>query len=423
MVHLLTSEVQQLLHNKFVIILGDSVQRAVYKDLVLLLQKDCLLSLRQLKTKGELTFEQDKLVAGGTFGIMHNGIDYREVREFCSGHHLVRFYFITRVYSDYLEGILQELQSGEHAPDVIVMNSCLWDISRYGPDFWSSYLQNLESLFGRLDQVLPKSCLLVWNTAMPVSEKPRRGSNQPKGQPRAKPADVFKANFYSWEEARKHHFDVLDLNFHFRHFKKYLQDDGVHWNEYAHRKVSHLLLAHVADAWGVELPRRQCAPVGNLINYDPECKQTGQVVKRQPHGDQDLLAFPVPLPLPPPRPRALLPLPPPLPPPLPLPLLPTPQPLPIPLHQVRPPFPLYHHDSNFPSNRVFHSDQFAFQTDFAFGSQPSIPSFPSPCYQQGAPVVHRGFPRYLVEGPYMPWRGRPKRPKRRVPAHPQSRPQ
>lgn len=50
-VHFHASEVQQLLHNKFVVILGDSIQRAVYKDLVLLLQKDTLLTASQLKAK------------------------------------------------------------------------------------------------------------------------------------------------------------------------------------------------------------------------------------------------------------------------------------------------------------------------------------------------------------------------------------
>ena len=168
MVHLLTSEVRQLLHNKFVVILGDSVQRTVYKDLVLLLQKDCLLTLSQLKAKGEHTFEQDELVHGGQQGHMHNGTHYREVRQFCSGQHLVRFYFLTRVYSDYLEDVLEELQSSEHHPDLVIMNSCLWDITRYGKDFWPSYRRNLERLFGRLRQVLSESCLLVWNTAMPV---------------------------------------------------------------------------------------------------------------------------------------------------------------------------------------------------------------------------------------------------------------
>ncbi|KAM4882772.1 PC-esterase domain-containing protein 1B isoform 1-T4 [Thomomys bottae] len=432
MVQLLASEVQQLLHNKFVLILGDSVQRAVYKDLVLLLQKDCLLSPSQLKARGELSFEQDELVAGGQWGHMHNGTHYREVRQFCSDHHLVRFYFLTRVYSEYLEDVLRELQGGEHAPDVVIMNSCLWDISRYGPHFWPSYQQNLESLFSRLDQVLPKSCLLVWNTAMPVGKKIKAGFLPRKGPPAPKTADVLTANFYSSQAARKHHFDVLDLFFHFRHFKKYLQGDGVHWNEHAHRHVSHLLLAHVADAWGVDLPDRRGGLGGGAIDYGPPEAQAPS----PPPGDWDPPPRPPSLPRPPPGPRALLPPPPPGSRP---PLLPLPPPLPlsIRLPPMGPPFAPYPQDSYFSSDHFFQSDQFyflsdapamhnhpdfAFDTDYAYGPQPPMPGLPPPCYRQSNPMVHRGFPRYVAQGPYRPWRGKPRRPRRR-PAYSESRPQ
>ncbi|KAL0612224.1 PC-esterase domain-containing protein 1B [Plecturocebus cupreus] len=258
MILLRASEVRQLLHNKFVVILGDSVHRAVYKDLVLLLQKDCLLTPKQLKVKGELNFERDELLDGGQRGPMHNGLDYREVREFRSDHHLVRFYFLTRVYSEYLQTILEELQSGEHAPDLVVMNSCLWDVSRYGSDFWWSYLENLENLFQRLGQVLPESCLLVWNTAMPVGKVVTGGFLPPQRQQTdTLKSTVVEANFYSATEARKHNFDVLDLHFYFRHASENLHWDGVHWNGRVHRCLSQLLLAHVADAWGVELPQRR----------------------------------------------------------------------------------------------------------------------------------------------------------------------
>ncbi|KAG5212025.1 hypothetical protein JEQ12_014454 [Ovis aries] len=286
MVHLLASEVRQLLHNKFVVVLGDSVQRAVYKDLVLLLQKDCLLTLRQLKAKGEHTFEQDELVQGGQQGHMHNGTHYREVRQFCSGQHLVRFYFLTRAYSDYLEDVLEELQSSEHHPDLVIMNSCLWDITRYGEDFWPSYRRNLERLFGRLRQVLSESCLLVWNTAMPVGDKITSRFVPPEVQFAASSVkiNVIEANFYSSAEAQKHGFDVLDLHFHFRrHTGKYLQTDGVHWNQCAHRHLSQLLLAHVADAWGVELPQRD--PVDKWITDGPGRGRPGRRLERQPLKD------------------------------------------------------------------------------------------------------------------------------------------
>ncbi|ELW72713.1 PC-esterase domain-containing protein 1B [Tupaia chinensis] len=269
MAHLRACEVRQLLHNKFVVVMGDSVQRAVYKDLVLLLQKDCLLSSRQLKAKGELSFERDVLLDGGGWGRMHNGTHYREVRQFCTGHHLVRFYFLTRVYSPYVQGVLEELRTAQHAPDLVVLNSCLWDLSRYGHDFRRSYPEDLESLFRRLNQALPESCLLVWNTAMPVAETVFGGFLPPEPHPRAARLreDVMEANFYSSTEADRHGFDVLDLHFHFRHAGEHRQRDGVHWDERAHRHLSQLLLAHVADAWGVDLPGR--ATVGRWIRDGP----------------------------------------------------------------------------------------------------------------------------------------------------------
>ncbi|KAM5228727.1 PC-esterase domain-containing protein 1B-like [Ctenodactylus gundi] len=253
-------DVRQLLHNKFVVIMGDSIQRTVYKDLVLLLQKDCLLSPQQLKAKGELSFEHDVLLEGGRRGRMRNHAHYhyREVRQFCSGHHLVRFYFLTRAYSSYVEAILAELHHGQHAPDVVIMNSCLWDLSRY-QNFPRKYQKNLETLFRRLDRVLLDSCLLIWNTAMPVAENVTARFLPPESYPTPGRLrlDVMEANFYSSLAAARRGFDVLDLHFHFRHAGQHRLRDGVHWDEVAHRQLSQLLLTHVADAWGVDLPGRE----------------------------------------------------------------------------------------------------------------------------------------------------------------------
>ncbi|XP_039738142.1 PC-esterase domain-containing protein 1B isoform X2 [Pteropus medius] len=435
MVHLLSSEVRQLLHNKFVVVLGDSVQRSVYKDLVLLLQKDCLLTHRQLKVKGEMSFEQDELVVGGQKSPMHNRTSYREVRQYCSGHHLVRFYFLTRVYNEYVQGVLEELQADKHTPDVVIINSCLWDISRYGQDSVRSYRENLENLFRHLGQVLPESCLLVWNTAMPVGEKITGGFLLPEQQSLALRLrlGVIEANFYSSAEAGKHGFDVLDLHFHFRHAEKHRQGDGVHWNQYAHRQLSQLLLAHVADAWGVELPNRD--PVGKWIKAGRATGEPGLGVERQAQASRDpQVLLPTPS-LPPRRLRPLLPLPTPR---LPLPPLLPAQPRPISPHPVTSPqFSFCPQDTYFSSDHSVQSDQFLnyfhsdvpsstqtgfdFEGDFMFSPQPPRPSFPTP-YQQWAPVVHRGFPRNLPRGPYVPWRRRPKSHRKRTPALPEPRP-
>ena len=64
------------------------------------------------------------------FGEMSNGVHYREIRQYQTDYHLARFYFVTRCYNSYMESILSDL-SKEPKPDVVILNSCLWDISRY----------------------------------------------------------------------------------------------------------------------------------------------------------------------------------------------------------------------------------------------------------------------------------------------------
>lgn len=79
--------------------------------------------------QGELNFKGDRLLHGGQFGEMHNGVNYQEVREFKTRKHWVKFYFITRIFGDYMKEVLQELKAGPK-PDVIIVNSGIWDVNR-----------------------------------------------------------------------------------------------------------------------------------------------------------------------------------------------------------------------------------------------------------------------------------------------------
>jgi len=77
-----------------------------------------------------LSFLGDELLEGGQKGEMTNGKNYVEVRHCHLPYHLLRFYFVTRVYSPYMETVIADLVI-DHTPDIVVINSCLWDISRY----------------------------------------------------------------------------------------------------------------------------------------------------------------------------------------------------------------------------------------------------------------------------------------------------
>nr|XP_040038946.1 PC-esterase domain-containing protein 1A-like isoform X1 [Gasterosteus aculeatus aculeatus]XP_040038947.1 PC-esterase domain-containing protein 1A-like isoform X1 [Gasterosteus aculeatus aculeatus]XP_040038948.1 PC-esterase domain-containing protein 1A-like isoform X1 [Gasterosteus aculeatus aculeatus] len=248
-------QASQLLHNKFVVVLGDSIQRSVYKDLVLLLQKETFLSTRQLKSKGEMCFEQDCLVEGGSFERMHNGTAYREVRQFRSAHHLVRFYFVTRVYSSYMQSFFEDLHNGLK-PDVIIFNSCVWDISRYNSSWLENYKENLHTFFAELKRNVPQETLVIWNLTMPLGKRIQGGFLVPEIEHKASHLryDVIEANFYSGTLADAYGMDVVDLHFQFRFSLQHRTSDGVHWNAIAHRKITSLLLEHSAQAWGVAMP-------------------------------------------------------------------------------------------------------------------------------------------------------------------------
>ncbi|XP_026550267.1 PC-esterase domain-containing protein 1A-like, partial [Notechis scutatus] len=123
---------------------------------------------------GEFSFENDQLIEGGVLDGLHNGIRYREVRQYRTRYHLVRFYFLTRIYSEYFESILKDFRVGPQ-PDVLILNSCVWDVSRYGPSSMMEYRRNLEIAFNKLDADLPPSCLVIWNMTMPLGPRIKGG--------------------------------------------------------------------------------------------------------------------------------------------------------------------------------------------------------------------------------------------------------
>lgn len=249
-----TSQARKLLHNKFVVILGGSVQRSMYKDLVRLLQTDSYLTLSQLKSKGEHSFESDSLMEGGRMGPMTNGTDYTEVRQYNSGHHLLRFYFITRVFSPYMETILEDLRTGLK-PDLIIVSSCVWDITRYGLKPLEQYKENLHKFFGQIKTVVCHDCLIIWTLAMPLAKQIKGGFLVPEVSHLGPSlcTDIIEANFFGGRLADAYGLDILDMHFHFRLSLQHRMPDGVHWDALAHRRISSLLMEHVAQAWGVSL--------------------------------------------------------------------------------------------------------------------------------------------------------------------------
>ena len=135
---------KELLKNKYIVVMGGSIQRSIYKDLIRLFQGNTFLNDTLLRMKGEDSCLKDMLLDGGMRGKDKKGIGYREVGQYHTDFYFLQFVFMTRCYNTYVESVISKFESAEQKPDVIIVNSCLWDITRYGDRPVPEYKENLE---------------------------------------------------------------------------------------------------------------------------------------------------------------------------------------------------------------------------------------------------------------------------------------
>ncbi|XP_029107738.1 PC-esterase domain-containing protein 1A [Scleropages formosus] len=282
------SQADRLLRNKFVFIKGDSIQRFVYKDLVLLLEKGAYLTMAQLKLKGEMSFESDTLLEGSLLCETTNSEDYREVRQYCGSHNLIRLYYTTEIISNYTDNVLAAIDSGVK-PDIIILNSCVWDLSRFSQSWVPKYGENIHKTMAKLKEILPPECIVMWNMSMPVSGnivggyfQPQVGEGQTCSMPShskkffsavahyAKLSNCSDFEFSNWGCSRlwqyvcysgmvanSHSTIMVDMHFHIRQAVQSMKD-GPPTIAVAYQRITCLLLEHAAHVWDVEqyLPHR-----------------------------------------------------------------------------------------------------------------------------------------------------------------------
>jgi hypothetical protein len=68
--------------------------------------------------------------------------------------------------------LFEEFTKDPEKPDLVVINSTLWDISRYGADGERDFKTNLPLCFDDLRAAISPTTIILWLTALPISAEP-----------------------------------------------------------------------------------------------------------------------------------------------------------------------------------------------------------------------------------------------------------
>ena len=209
-------------------------------------------------------------------------VNYKEVRKYSKGSTVVTFYFVTRCYGEYMESIIATLE--KEPPDVIIMNSCLWDLCRYGKNANSEFKTNINELLEAIGLVTPYDSerMFIWNASLPVIDTSKSTCTPyPRGF-QLENSKVRNANMYVRDQMVGYgdHFIFLDLYDTFYCHLDHRTFDGVHWDSFAHRKITHLLLTKISVKWDVELPAKENGPT--LRTLKPPVVSTPPMTSRYP---------------------------------------------------------------------------------------------------------------------------------------------
>lgn len=187
---------------------------------------------------------------GGKKGEMNNSTKYREVRKFLyDSDTKVLYFFITACFGEYIEMLLKKLMK----PDIIFMNSCLWDVHRYGSKGYEGYGPNLKKLVKLMKDLHP-SVLFAWTTTPPVDIRSKAGFLENR-KDLVKINEVLRCNDIARQIMKQESVPIADFADVFRHFTHHRASDGVHWNERAHRRMTNILLETVARHFNKPIPR------------------------------------------------------------------------------------------------------------------------------------------------------------------------
>ncbi|CAF3314237.1 unnamed protein product [Rotaria socialis] len=247
-------DLRRIFQNKYVVFMGDSNMRSIYKDFILLLQDDKLMSDSDRKAGGNKeSICGDILLEGGIYKNLASGIEYEEKRVFLANIFLVKFIFLTRCQNEVTLRLFEDFKKDTEKPDLVVINSTLWDISRYGGNGEKDFKTYLPLCFDDLRAATSPTTIILWLTALPISAEPNAAVFDEKYRPENKywRTQFLHINAFSAELAKKKNCEVLDVHYLFRQHPELRDTDGCHWNSTGHRLITSYIAQTVSLIWHV----------------------------------------------------------------------------------------------------------------------------------------------------------------------------
>ena len=204
--------------------------------MVALLHNSEMLTQRELAQSCEQEHRGDQLVAATMKNI---GDKFMEVREFVNdGFVLIRYVFMSRIWEPNgdTEQLLDALTS-DHFPDVLLVNSLFWDVSKYGDrpvidsrtkmkrffefeknlNRFINYFDNRETKICKHETSQRSPCLKIWRSTMPISEtantEPLTGT---KSNTVMLVEEIAHTNYWAEQIIQEYKWDIIDAQFWFR---------------------------------------------------------------------------------------------------------------------------------------------------------------------------------------------------------------
>ena len=147
------------------------------------------------------------------------------------------------------------------------------------------FKENIKNLMKRFNESIPEECLVIWLTCPPIKggvqmgktaqNKPKSAASLGKKVVQVYPEleflqvqrrlEIMAANMYARQVVVEYGYDVLDMHYFFRRHLHRRIFDGIHWDMTGHRRISNLILTHIAEAWGETLPNRVSANSAKIL--------------------------------------------------------------------------------------------------------------------------------------------------------------